>query len=275
MMVRTLYLNESDRDIRVVMDGPSILIKDPERADRRIPLRFIGRVVIFGNIWISSDVLTALAGQNIPLICISKWASNISISMPFQFTYPAHCIDLELVLKDQQKAMDFTNWARQKRAFMKTEVIRRIYPNADISCSNYREIISFLMPEDREKWLTVKNTLKALFWSLITEHLISLGLDPHCGIINRKCAFGLVRDYAYIMSPEMDYQALQFFRSDSIDTLIRSDRKPCLLTAKGIHNIINRFENRQYIVRRLVGEIKDKLYELMGTDYEGKLSRLL
>jgi len=264
MIVRTLYLSESERDIKIITDGPSLLIKDSERAERRIPLRLIGRVVIFRNIQINSDVLTMLARHNIPVIFISKWASNICISMPFQYTYPAHFTEIEIVSRNQQKTMEFTIWARQKRAFLRTQVLMKIYPKTKISNANYREIITFLMPEDREKWLAVKNTLKAIFWSFITGGLIAKGLDPHSGIINKKCAFGLVRDYAYIMAAEIDYQALQFFKSDSLDILIHPEHRPCLLTSKGIQNIINRFENKQYIAKKIFEDISNKLYELTG-----------
>lgn len=182
---------------------------------------------------------------------------------------------MSLLLKDQKKVEEFFEWARAKRSFLKTAVIKRLYHGPRISPDNYREILSFLIPEDREKWFKVRYIVKALFWSLIIEELIARKLDPHCGVINRRNSFGLVMDFTYIVGPEIDFQTLQFFKSDSIDKFINSINNSCLLTARGIQNIVNRFENKQYIVRKIIKDIADKLYELMERGDEKKLSCLL
>lgn len=67
-MGKTLYLNEGDIPISLHADGPSLLIKLPHSAERRIPLRVLGRVIIFGNIRIDADALTLLGMHNIPAI---------------------------------------------------------------------------------------------------------------------------------------------------------------------------------------------------------------
>lgn len=264
-MKRTLYLNENERGICLRTDGPSLLVEVPYEAERRIPLNLLGRVVIFGNIFVESDVLTFLAENNIPVIFISKWARSFNIALSASYSMMQRHRKLDPLRKDRERTLRFLDWAAEEKAFLERRVLEKIckYYKA-INSRDYYEVISFFMPRDKAKWNTVKRLLVILFWSLIIEELINKELNPHNGILHRKSAFGLVRDYAYIMASEMDLQALQFFRSDSIDHLIESSGGAFLLTARGIQNIINRFENRQYISKDIIQNITDKLFELLG-----------
>lgn len=275
MMKRTLYLNESDRNIHISLDGPSLLIKSSP-AERRIPIRLISRVIVFGNIVIESNVLTFLAEQSIPVLFVSKWVKSESISLPLNYGMLSRCINLELVARDPSKSEDFVNWARQMRAYLEIRVIKSLYPNYyGIDNSNYRKIISFYMPENKEQWSKVKILLKPLFFSYVLNKIINAHLDPHCGIMHKRCAFGLLKDFLYILHPESDLQALQFFKSDSIGALIEDRYNSNLLTARGVHNIVHRFENRQYIVHEISTKILDKIFELMDKKNGNELSRML
>lgn len=264
-MKKTVYLNKNEKNTYITVDGPSLLIKSHQTADKRIPIKMISRVVIFGNISIESDVLTFLAQHNILVLFISSWARQQSILMPFNYGLPSLCMRLELIAKDETKKEEFKQWAREMRVFLERYIISKLsHSRPNIYGDDYRKVIYFFMPEDKEKWVIVKKILKALFWSLILEEIVNNNLDPHCGIINHRCTFGLVKDYAYILKPEIDLQALQFFKSDSIDILIEGANKSCLLTARGIYNIVNNFENKQYTAKKLIANISNKLSELMS-----------
>lgn len=261
-MRRTLYLNENEKGIHVVVDGPSLLIKSPHVAERRVPIGFLGRVVIFGNIIVETDALNILGANDIPVFFISKWASHFSISLNVHQIMEQRCLRLAQITKDRWKSTEFFNWMREKRAFLETEVLRCLSRYNRINNTDYRDVISFFMPLEKEKWRTVYRILKMLFWSLIIEELVNRNLHPHYGIINRRGAFGLVRDCLYVMSPEIVLQALQFFRSDSIEKLIEPSSGAFLLTSRGIHNIVARFENKQYVAKKITKDITDKLFEL-------------
>lgn len=263
-MKRTLYLNENESGIHLRIDGPSLVVEVPYEAQRRIPINLLGRMVIFGNILVDSDVLTFLAENNIPVIFISKWARSFNIALSANYAMIQKHQKLDPLLKDRERTLRFLDWALEERAFLQRRVIEKICNYKDINSGDYCEVISFFMPYDKAKWRIVKRLVRILFWSLIIEELINKELNPHNGVIHRKSAFGLVKDYAYIMASETDLQALQFFRSDSIDHLIEPSCGAFLLTARGIQNIINRFENRQYISKDIIQNITDKLFELIG-----------
>lgn len=274
-MERTLYINGNINDIKIIVDGPSLLIRRQNMADSRIPFNMISSVIIFGNITLHTDVLTMLAHNNIPVLFISKWAEYMNISMPIQYIISIPNIHFEKIIKDTQKVDDFRNWSRAKRAYLQTTIIKRVHHWHSIYFEStwnwnykniskvYREIISFLMPDDKEKWWTVKNIIKILFWNGIIEKLKDTRFDIHSGIVHCRTAFGLVKDYLYILAPEMDYQALQFFKSESVYKLIEEQQNACLLTATGIQNIINRFENEKFIFKKITKDITDKLIELI------------
>lgn len=264
-MKRTLYINENERHIYVKVDGPSLIICSPYIAERRIPLPMIGRVIIFGNISIDSEILTCLADANIPVLFVSKWARSFSFSLNVHYAITKRSSKLDRLVKDQRKMTEFFNWAKDEKAFLEANVLKSLARcKAGINSTDYQEVILFFMPYDLIKWKTVRNIIRILFWSLIVEELLNKNLNPHQGLIHNRRPFGLVRDYAYIMTPEIDMQALQFFKSDSLDALIKPAEGAFLLTSRGIHNIINRFENKQYIPRHISQVITDKIFELVG-----------
>lgn len=261
-MTRTLYLNDRDR-IHLQLDGSSLLVTSPESAERRFPLRMVGRVVVFGNIMLDSDVLTSLAVNNIPVFFISRRVRSFSISLNAYHAMSWRSLNLYLITRNKEKVQEFMDWAKKKRKFIEYRVAKRLCKYRLVGNMDYQEVISFFTP-DKDRWVTVKSTVLMLAWSLITEELLRRELNPHHGILHLKTSFGLVRDYAYIIRPEIDLQCLQFFRTDSLDSLIKSSSKYPLLTSNGIHNIINRFENRQYMMKEITQDITNKIFELMA-----------
>lgn len=261
-MRKTLYLAENEEGLYLRVDGPSLLIRSAHSAERRVPLRVLGRVIIFGNIQIDTDVLTLLAENNIPVFLISKWARNLSISMNPHYAIEGKCITLRSIIKDRGKSLEFFKWAKEKRSHIETTVLKCLLGHRGVNHKDYSEIISFFLPYDRDKWKNVRKILKMLFWCLIIEELMNRDLHPHYGIIHRGIAFGLARDCLYVMSAEIDLQALQFFKSDSIEKLIEPSFGAFCLTSRGIHNIVARFENKQYIAKKIMDDITVKLFEL-------------
>ena len=275
-MKKTVYLNEGYRRYHLSLDGPSLLIRSAETADRRIPVAMISKLIIFGNITLDSDILTFLSENNIPVLLISKGAKREGILLPLNYGMPAQCITFKR-FTDEKGIKDFICWARHMRAHIQRMVAKNLYHyDCNISGNDYRKMVSMLMPEDKDQWFDVKKILRVLFLAAIIEELIDSKLDIHCGIIHNKSSFGLVRDYFYILHPETDLQALQFFKSDSIDILIeRGVNVQSTLNAKGIQAIVHRFENKQHITKKIIKTITGKLLELLGGDNESKLPCVL
>jgi hypothetical protein len=274
-MERTLYINGNEVGLHVVVDGPSLLIKKPQCAERRIPFNLISSVVIFGDLFVKTSVLTTLSEYNIPILFISKWAKNMNISVPIDYSISAKCSKIEKIFKDAQKVEEFRVWARAKRVYLQTDILRKVYYwdpvyfesvwswDYNFVSKHYRDIIEFLMPTDKEKWITVRKIVKVLFWNAVMDYLLDIGFDIHCGIIHTQSAFGLIRDCLYILATEIDYQALKFFKTESVDEIMDKEVKEFLLKANAVLNIVNRFENLRFVLNKVLKDIKDKLDELI------------
>ena len=62
--MKTLYLDGRE-SLAVRLDGPTLRVSAPERADRLFPLRRVGRVVVRGQVEWSSEALLACADRDV------------------------------------------------------------------------------------------------------------------------------------------------------------------------------------------------------------------
>ncbi len=67
MTLRPLYLNGTQADIQVRLDGPSICVQFEQQAERRYPLRFLERLVVMGTVDMKINVLLACVFEGIPI----------------------------------------------------------------------------------------------------------------------------------------------------------------------------------------------------------------
>jgi CRISPR/Cas system-associated endonuclease Cas1 len=89
-MGRTLYLNEGSSKLTVTRDGPSVLIKSDEIADRRIPVRLIGRVIIIGSVRLDADIITLFAEHNVPVIFMTRNSEESVVAIPYNHRLARH-----------------------------------------------------------------------------------------------------------------------------------------------------------------------------------------
>lgn len=264
-MGRTLYLSESNNNLLVLRDGPSVWIKSRENADQRVPVRLLSRVIVIGNVRLDASVITLFTENDIPVVFMNQNANEIAAAIPYNHAIYARYKEQDILLRNRNKTSSFKGWAEDKKLAIQADVVKRLYKPASlhINESDYAEIISFLKPQDENQWIVVKGFINNLFKELATAELLRARLDPHLGIIHNRQSFGLVHDICHIMEAESDIQCLQFFKCSRIDPFIKKQAERYRISSIGIKSIIHRFENRLYALSAIVKNIIDEIHDLM------------
>jgi hypothetical protein len=108
-----------------------------------------------------------------------------------------------------------------------------------------------------DRYSMVYSIVRGLLCQLILTELKKARLDPAIGVIHRRHPHALVQDIAYMLDAEVHVQALQFFRTKTLESLITSIG----VTSEGMHNIALRFENRKMVIRDLINQVIDSIIE--------------
>lgn len=268
-MGRTLYLNECSSGLTVMRDGPSVLIKSIEIADRRIPVRLISRVIIIGSVRMDADIITLFAEHNVPVIFMTRNSEESAVAIPYNHRLAMHYEEQKIFLYSNQHISRYEHWANTKRMTIQLKVLKRLFKNTklklnrDIGEGNYQLILKGLKPADEDRWIIVSEIVNNLLRGLIIEHLLKAGIDPHTGIIHRRHNFGMALDLCYIMGAESDIQSLQFFKDAKSEHYFERRHNRVEVSNSGMRDIIHRFENRKEALDNMIENIIDELFELM------------
>jgi CRISPR/Cas system-associated endonuclease Cas1 len=268
-MQRTLYLNENERGLIVMRDGPSVLIRDRFHAPRRIPVRLLSKVIVIGNVRLDAGSIMLFADNNLPVVFMNKKGEEVAVVIPYNHRLAGHYEEQKSLLETEIGIQRYTKWANTRRMKHQLDVLKRLFKKGpfsflnDIGEGNYQLIINKLKPEE-EKWCVVANIVTNLFRGLIIEKLLKADLDPHTGVIHRRHNFGLALDICYILGAEADMQSLQFFRLEqkNIEYMIKKSGG-LEITESGMRDIIQRFENRKSALSMMVESIIDEIFELI------------
>lgn len=289
-MGKTLYLNEN-QGLRVMRDGQSLLVQRPGRANQRVPARLISRMVVIGNVQLDAGTITLFTENDLPVVFVSRNAEKIAVTLPYVLSRPLYCEDQMVFLEDDDYRREFKIWAGMWRMEIQLDLVRHFYRRyirheitSVMDESEYQEVVAYLKPADNEKWEVVSGLVRTLFLSLIIEHLLRAGLNPHIGIIHEMYHLGLAHDLCYVMGAKIDLQCLRFFRSTIYNPPKDVTYKRHLLTEQCIRSIVHRFENNRQDLDTVTGNIISDLIELMKKlnakhrnkkGNEGSVSRVL
>lgn len=268
-MGRTLYLNEGSSKLTVMRDGPSVLIKSDEIADRRIPVRLIGRVIIIGSVRLDADIITLFAEHNVPVIFMTRNSEESVVAIPYNHRLARHYEEQKIFLYSNQNISRYEHWANTKRMTIQLKVFKRLLKsrelklNRDIGEGNYQLILKSLKPADEDRWIIISEIASNLLRGLIIERLLKADIDPHTGIIHRRHNFGMALDLCYIMGAESDMQSLQFLNNAKLNPYFERRHNRLEVSSSGMRDIIHRFENRKEALGNTIENIIDELFELM------------
>lgn len=268
-MEKTLYLNENN-DIKVLRDGPSIWIYEKDKAGRRIPARLVSRVVVIGSFKLDAGIITLFTDNDIPVTFLNRKGERAAVLLPYKDKEYDCKRWQRLFLLTEESKNRFITWAEAKRKGLQIEIIRRLSSDAakgycknGFDESDYEDIIQkAIKTEDRYREI-VHNAVIAIFREATAAALIKAQLDPDFGIIHRRADFGLVKDLCYILQPEADIQALQFFKTSGWEGKKIERESPPSLTNEGMKDIIIRFENRRKFLQEIIEILIDDIFEMM------------
>jgi CRISPR/Cas system-associated endonuclease Cas1 len=278
-MGRTLYINQSSRPV-VLRDGPSVWVKEPHRAGRRIPARLISRVVIIGNVTLESGVINLFAERNIPVIFMNSRKKESAVMIPYNHRMPIQFGGQMILLDSRKNIRRFKEWASARRELLQLKLISKFRPRMGrylrrkgLGNGNYQVIlrrfrsVSMGRWSDQEsceeRWGAVKNLVKGLFVSMISEKLVRAGFDLNMGVIHQQRNLGFVLDLLYIMDAEIDLQTLQFFKVVRNRSLLHEKEGAWIVQDEGIRDIAVRFENRRKKTEALTAKIIREILSLI------------
>lgn len=268
-MGRTLYLNESAGDLYVKRDGPSVWVTARETAGRRVPARFLSRVVVMGNVKLDSGAITLFTEHDIPVVFMDNKAEETAMAIPYNHRLPSHYEEQKVFLESEENTVRYEEWAQAKRAVFQADALRRLDRSLSgqltfgIGEGNYQQVLSGLKPKSEDKWSVITGIINSLFRGIIMEHVLKADLDPHTGVVHRRHNFGFVLDICYIVGAESDIQAVRFFRDTGDVSLMERKNGDWRVTEPGMRDIIHRFENRRRRLSDIIATVLDEAFELM------------
>lgn len=269
-MERTLYLNEK-KGLEILRDGPSIWVREDGKAGRRIPARLIGHVVIVGNVKLDADSITLFTKNNIPVTFMDNKGNEVAFTIPNNLKGNNHYHDQKKILEKQKYIEHYRQWLESERRRLQLKVISkldrkiaRVYTKHGFKEEDYQDFIIRNLDDTNYKVVQlVKNIISNFMKELILASVLSSGLDPHIGIINRREDYGLVFDIFYAVEPEVHLQTIQFFYLAKYKDYIYMSSTGLSISKEGMKNIINRFENKKRLSIDFIEHIIDGLFETM------------
>jgi len=280
-MDRTLYLSERP-GLTVLRDGPSIFIKQKGCADRRVPVRLIGRVVIIGNLKMEAGVITLFTKNNVPVLTIDKQSESAAVTVPLNDKVPFYYHNQRVFLETEGNVNRFMTWLYSKKRIVQLCAIKRLSKGAaskfmrgGFKEQDYHRFIRRKITSSEGQWKTVRGTIENLLLELVIARLLQAGLDPNIGVLNRRRNIGFALDLVNILGAEANVQCIQFFKRNREDFMEFTGDK-WLISSEGMKNVVHRFENRRQAVTNFVEKLIDELFELMRElSYEVELPGLL
>lgn len=268
-MDRTLYLNENE-GLTIHRDGPSIWVKKTGQAGRRIPARFVGRVVIIGNLRLEAGAITLFTDNSIPVTFLSRSGDSLAVAIPYNHQLPRHYEEQKVLLETEENMERFKRWLSSKRKEIQLKAIRRLSKwTAELFAMNgfrerdYQRFIEEFKPSKDDKWEVVSTIVSNLLREIIIGRIVKADLDPHMGILHRRHNFGLALDLCHILSGDVDMQCIQFLRTAMEKGYMEKQRGLWAVSRQGMKEIIHRFENRRVKLQERVEKLIDDIFEIM------------
>ncbi|HOD77578.1 MAG: CRISPR-associated endonuclease Cas1 [Syntrophorhabdus sp.] len=268
-MERTLYLNEK-KGLVVMRDGPSLWIREKDKAGTRIPARLIDMVFIVGNIKMDAGTLMLFAENSTPVTFMNKQGEAVGVVMPYNHASPDHHQEQKRFMTLETNHEAFKTWIASQRREAQIAVIKKIdwekaqgFLSKGFREIDYTAVIDLHRSTKNHEWEAVHGIIENLILEMVIQEIVASNLDPHMGMINKNCNFGFALDLYQIISPESDLISIQFFTSCRWHDFVQSSRKNCTLTKDGWKNIVHRFENRKKKISHGLDMVLRGFFDLM------------
>jgi CRISPR/Cas system-associated endonuclease Cas1 len=269
MMDKTLYLNEK-KGLTVMRDGPSLWIREKDKAGTRVPVRLVDMVFIIGNIKMDAGTINLFTENNTPVTFMNKRGEAIGVVMPYNHMLPDHHEEQRKFLQRDENVETFMKWISSMVRETQIAVMKKInwetaqdFLSKGFRDHDYTEIINVHRLSKEAEWKTIYVVANNLIMEMIIREIMASNLDPHMGVVNRNCNFGFALDLYRIIEPEADLMAIQFFTSCRWHDFVLQTEKQCILTKEGWKNIVHRFENRKKLIAQRLDSILRGYFNLL------------
>jgi hypothetical protein len=121
--LRPVYI---DRAAMVRLEGPALVVKQPERADGRFPLRLISRVIVRGPVPWSMEALFACLAAGVPVTFLSREGEVVGLCLGRDRPEESLALLLDRLTAEPGWAEIYQRWcaAAERRSII--EVARRV-----------------------------------------------------------------------------------------------------------------------------------------------------
>lgn len=176
-MTQTLYLGAEAQQVR--LDGPSLLVSAQDRADARVPLRVLARVVARSSAeWSTAAIVACLAG-GIPITFLRGDGATLGFCLPSG----RRSADLARLLEIAERRWDgpagFANWARaeERRAILRLISMRPVQiVVSDPRPEQLRAAILAAAGSDRPHAASILAMLEGMLAAHLPQILLASGL---------------------------------------------------------------------------------------------------
>jgi len=274
-MDKALYIHEA-RGLVVLRDGPSIVIREPEKADRRIPGRIISNVVVIGNVRLDAGMIALFAEQGVPITFICTRGKAIAVALPYEYRLPRHHPKQRIFVEAECNRRKFARWlktniARLKMVSLQNLVGAQLESRGGRSAnrpgiSDYDYLIRQIERIYAAQSRLVREVIEQLFRETIMSVLMVNGLDPHVGVLHRNRNYGLLEDIRDFFLPEVEYQSICFFRDLEGHDWFELDDDGYHLTRNGLYEIVQRYEERRESIIFVSEKLTEQLLRMFGSN---------
>lgn len=176
-MKRPLYLAGAARAVE--LDGPALRISVGGRADGRIPLRLLSRVIVRGGVSWSSAALTACFGAGIPLIFLRPDGQPLGLCLPSVQTEERLCRRLARLEEEPESLVAFEDWVRaeERRALLAHAPMPYGRGTLDLRSHVQRQHVLRSLDPSVERAAALWQQLEGLLAGHLMELLLGAGLD--------------------------------------------------------------------------------------------------
>ena len=122
--LRPLYVDHGAAAVR--LEGPALIVEQPDCADERFPLRLLSRVVVRGLVPWSMDALFACLACGVPITFLSLDGAVIGLCLGRDRPEESLAMLLDRLLAEPGWAEIYERWRRAAERQAIVEVVRRL-----------------------------------------------------------------------------------------------------------------------------------------------------
>lgn len=205
--MRPLYVAGGD-GVKLRLDGPSLVVQAPRRAERRYPLERVSQVVLLGDVATDLEALRACASRGIPVGALDARGQPAGFFLPWRAPAAQPSQLLEIFLQRGDALSRYRDWRRsqERRAILRALRAASLQPMGLLARDAARNALMRRFADPPAAAAVLRNWL-GLASVVVQRKLSEFGLCPTL-VAGRRRGIDLPADLAEIAAWG-HYEALQ------------------------------------------------------------------